>query len=280
MYLVKTDANGDTLWTRTYGGLSSDDASCVQLTTDGGYIIGGKTFSYGAGSADMYMVKTDSNGDTLWTRTYGGALADLGEELRQTTDGGFIIAGRTESFGAGEKDFYLVKTDAMGDTLWTSTYGGFNYEYCNSVQQTTDGNFIALGYTGSFGSGLSDFYLVRIAGKSTPEIVSIELTPHDPPVIVPRGGSFTYSGSLTNITSESQIVDVWIMTDVPGVGMIGPLRLLNDIPLSPYQVRTAPNVRQDIPELAPLGIYYYIGYCGEYPQTIFDSSSFEFEVIP
>jgi hypothetical protein len=279
MYLVKTDASGNTLWTNTYGGTSSDDASCVQLTTDGGYIVGGKTFSYGAGSADFYLVKTDSSGNELWSQTYGGVNSELCEELRQTADGGYILAGRTESFGAVEKDVYLVKTDAAGDTLWTHMYGGVNYEYCNSVQQTADGNYITLGYTGSYGAGLSDFFLIRIAGESGTPIVSIELTPNDPPVIVPRGGSFSYNGTLTNNTNEFLRGDVWIMVDVPGVGIIGPIRQFNNIPLSAFQVIAANNINEDVPLQAPLGFYDIIGYCGDYPGTIIDSSTFEIQVV-
>jgi len=120
-YLVKTDAGGNTLWTRTYGGSMSDWAYSVQQTTDGGYIIAGFTYSFGAGNSDCYLVKTNADGDTLWTRTYGGSFNDEAYSVQQTTDGGYIIAGRTGSFGAGYSDIYLVKTDAGGDTLWTRT---------------------------------------------------------------------------------------------------------------------------------------------------------------
>jgi hypothetical protein len=125
-YLIKTDGSGDALWTRTYGGADGDVANSVQQTTDGGYIIAGGTMSFGAGNLDVYLVKTDSSGDTLWTRTYGGTSYDEGYSVRQTLDSGYIIAGRTGSFGAGSADVYLIKTSASGDTLWTRTYGGMS----------------------------------------------------------------------------------------------------------------------------------------------------------
>ncbi|PJA26943.1 MAG: hypothetical protein CO189_08780, partial [candidate division Zixibacteria bacterium CG_4_9_14_3_um_filter_46_8] len=131
-------APGDTLWTRTYGGSNWDGAYSVQQTNDGGYIIAGETASFGAGDWDFYLVKTDGTGDTLWTRTYGGSNADVALSVRQTVDGGYIIAGYTESLGAGGKDFFLVKTDAVGDTLWTRTYGGSDWDVAYSVQQTID----------------------------------------------------------------------------------------------------------------------------------------------
>jgi len=160
-YLVKTNGQGDTLWTRTYGGNSYDEAWSVQQTADGGYIVAGCTHSFGAGSGDFYLVKTNSQGDTLWTRTYGGSSDDGAWSCQQTADGGYIVAGYTASFGAGDFDFYLVKTNSQGDTLWTHTYGGNADDWAWSVQQTADGGYIVAGYTRSFGAGLDDFYLVK-----------------------------------------------------------------------------------------------------------------------
>jgi len=160
-YLMKTNSLGDTLWTRTYGGSSDDYAYSVQQTTDGGYIVAGYTDSFGAGNRDFYLVKTNSLGDTLWTRTYGGSNYDYGRSVQQTADGGYIMAGETDSFGEGGLDFYLVKTNSSGDTLWTRTYGGSGVEYGYSVQQTADGGYIVAGSTYSFGAGYADFYLVK-----------------------------------------------------------------------------------------------------------------------
>ncbi|MCP4634581.1 MAG: T9SS type A sorting domain-containing protein [candidate division Zixibacteria bacterium] len=163
-YLVKTNTSGDTLWTRTYGGTSGEQAYSVQQTTDGGYIIAGCTGSFGAGENDFYIVKTDFSGDTLWTRTYGGASSDVAYSVQQTTDEGYIVAGHTYSFGAGESDFYLVKTDAFGDTLWTRTSGGTSFDVAYSVRQIDNGGYIVAGFTQSFGAGDYDFYLVKVAG--------------------------------------------------------------------------------------------------------------------
>jgi len=161
VYLIKTKSNGDTLWTKTYGGLNSDAANCVQQTNDGGYIILGYTYSYGAGNNDVYLIKINSIGDTLWTRTYGGTVSDVGTSVQQTTDGGYIIIGYTDSYGSGNSDVYLIKTNSTGDTLWTKTYGGIGYECGNYVRQTTDGGFIIVGFTGSFGAGNNDVYLIK-----------------------------------------------------------------------------------------------------------------------
>ncbi len=151
----------DTLWTRTYGGAEGDGGSSVQQTTDGGYIIAGGTSSYGAGYSDVYLIKTDKHGNTIWTKTYGGTSYDGGDLVQQTSDGGYIICGFTYSFGAGNGDVYLIKTDSNGDTLWTRTYGGTGRDEGSSVQQTSDGGYIVCGYTYSFGAGVNDVYLIR-----------------------------------------------------------------------------------------------------------------------
>jgi hypothetical protein len=161
VYLIKTNSNGDALWTKTFGGTDSDVGYSVQQTIDGGYIVTGKTESYGSGNSDVYLIKTNSTGDTLWTRTFGGTDSEFGNSVQQTTDGGYIIAGFTWSFGAGVMDVYLVKTNSSGDTLWTETFGGASYDYGNSVQQTTDGGYIIVGSTESFGSGYFDIYLIK-----------------------------------------------------------------------------------------------------------------------
>jgi hypothetical protein len=160
-YLVKTDSAGDTLWTRTFGGESYDYGFSVQQTSDSGYIVAGWTTSYGNGQDDVWLIKTNASGDTLWTRTYGGTDDDYGYSVRQTLDGGYIIAGWTSSYGAGNQDLWLIKTDAQGDTLWTRTFGGESYDYGFSVQQTSDSGYIVAGMTYSYGNGYTDAWLIK-----------------------------------------------------------------------------------------------------------------------
>ncbi len=161
VYLIKTDSTGDTLWTKTYGGTNEDYGYSVQQTSDGGYIIVGATDSFNPFIFDVYLIKTNASGDTLWTKTFGGADHDKGWYVQQVSDIGYIIAGETWSLGAGSADVYLIKTDSTGDTLWTKTYGGTNEDYGYSVQQTSDGGYIIVGYTKSFGTGSADVYLIK-----------------------------------------------------------------------------------------------------------------------
>ena len=158
VYLIKINSLGDTMWTRTYGGNSIDEGHSVVETKDGGYIITGETASFGSGMSDVYLIKTDSLGDTLWTKTYGETGNEIGQSVQQTQDNGYIITGTTESYGAGLYDVYLIKTDSLGDTLWTRTYGDTDCDEGRSVSKTSDNGFIITGYTHQ---NFSDIYLIR-----------------------------------------------------------------------------------------------------------------------
>ncbi|HKR04410.1 MAG TPA: T9SS type A sorting domain-containing protein [Bacteroidia bacterium] len=160
VYIIKTDANGNSLWSKTFGGNDDDYGLSVQQTIDGGYIIAGYTYSFGAGTTNVYFIKTNANGDSLWTKTFGGTSNDRGYSVQQTADGGYVIAGFTSSFGAGNYDIYLIKTDSNGDSLWIKTFGGTDYEEAHSIQQTSDGGYVIAGYTGSFGTN-GDVYLIK-----------------------------------------------------------------------------------------------------------------------
>jgi len=117
----------------------------------------------------------------------------------------------------------------------------------------------------------------EVTGGGTP-IVSIELVPDQSPVIVPRGGSFGFTGTVTNTTDQFQWVDIWLMAYVPGVGMYGPLRRFNNVLFNPNQSRNA-HLNQSIPNYAPISDQYlYYGYVGTYPSPVIDSSYFPFEV--
>jgi hypothetical protein len=160
VWLIRTDANGDMLWTRVYA-LGGGYLSLVEQTSDGGYVATGRTEPYGT-NGDVRLLKTDASGDTLWTRTFGGAGDDDGKGIQQTTDGGYVIAGTTTSFGAGNQCIWLVKTDSIGDTLWTKTFGNEDsMAFGGSVQQTADGGYFVAGYKWPWSSDSASFYLVK-----------------------------------------------------------------------------------------------------------------------
>ncbi len=160
IYLIKTDAYGDTLWIKTFGRIGDNtEGFSVEQLSDSGFIITG--FEHGGGNFDLSLIRTDNNGDTLWTKLYIGSRNEIGYSVHQTFDGGFIIAGKTNSYGAGEEDFYLVKTDANGDSVWTRTFGGISFDEGQCMIQTSDSGYIVAGSTYSFGVGAADIYLVK-----------------------------------------------------------------------------------------------------------------------
>jgi len=161
IYIVKIDDMGDTLWTKTYGGPDTDYGHSLQSTTDGGYIALAHTLSFGMGSLDFYLLRLDQNGDSLWTKTYGGTESDWGSSVQQTSDGGFILTGDTYSFGDPKGDIYMIKTNADGDTMWTRTYGGTDYDRAYHVIQTNDKGYLIGGITGSFGEADRNGYIIK-----------------------------------------------------------------------------------------------------------------------
>ncbi|MBN1826137.1 MAG: hypothetical protein JW958_07720 [Candidatus Eisenbacteria bacterium] len=149
VYAVKADANGDTIWTRAYGGAGRDYGYGVCETADGGYVITGYTTTASAGYEDLYLIKIDADGDTLWTRSYGGAGTDEGRAVSATSDGYILAAGTTESYGAGLGDIWLLKLDAAGDTVWTRTYGGVEHDWALGICETGAGIYGLSATTGS-----------------------------------------------------------------------------------------------------------------------------------
>lgn len=161
VYLIKTDHNGGIHWQKNFGGSNRDEGLSVRQTSDGGYVIAGETRSYGAGSADVYLIKTDPNGNDVWQKTFGGSELDSAYSVQQTTDGGYIIAGYTHYTGTGDMDVYLIKTDPNGDMLWQKTFGGIDWGYSDSVQQTSDGGYIIAAMIDSFGIAYPDVHLIK-----------------------------------------------------------------------------------------------------------------------
>ncbi len=160
--LVKLSSSGALQWCKTAGGPAADYAYSLTQSSDGGFVVAGSTMSYGSGSNDIYVVKFNSSGIAEWGKTVGGSSTDAGISIKQASDGGYIIAGSTMSFGAGNFDMYIVKINSAGTLAWTRTLGGSVYEFASSVVQTSDGGYIVAGSTESFGAGASDIYIAKL----------------------------------------------------------------------------------------------------------------------
>lgn len=162
IYLIRTRANGDTIWTKVIGSAGSDYGYSIINTTDGGFAIVGYSNSSGAGGYDLLLVRTDSNGDTLFTRYYGGYNDDFGYSIVELFDEGFVLVGSTRSMGYGGSDLYVVRVNSWGDTVWTKTFGGRQDDCGYSAVFASDGNILIAGYTQSTGHGREDVYILKI----------------------------------------------------------------------------------------------------------------------
>jgi hypothetical protein len=225
--LMKTDLKGDTLWTKSYGGQGQDNGWAVRQLNDGGFIIIGYTDSYGAGGMDVFMIKTDSNGDTVWTKTFGGEEDEYGWDIQNTLDGGFIIASQTNRNGSGEIDAQLIKTDSGGNIEWKKSYGGKKVDRIFSVRQTPDGGYIAAGITYSFNSintNDRDAYLIKTNGSGEMEWFktfggdgydvghAVSLTNDGGFIIIGYGESFSSNGTrdVYLIKTDSMGEEMWV----------------------------------------------------------------------
>ncbi len=162
LYLIKLDSAGNLQWTRTIGGTNYEWGFALIQTADLGFVIAGRTLSFGQGSWDVYVVKVDSAGNLQWTRTIGGSGNDQARSIVQTYDGGYALAGYTTSFGQGNNDIYVIKLDSAGNLQWTKTIGGNAEDRGYAIIQTSDSGYAIAGYTTSFGQGNRDVYLVKL----------------------------------------------------------------------------------------------------------------------
>lgn len=161
LYLVRTDAAGEELWSETYGGPEDEFGWALAASEDGGFALAGQTLSYGNGGNDGFLVKVDSEGRELWTQTYGGDDRDRLFSITAAEDGGYVLAGITKSFGAGNRDAYIVKTNSLGESEWELVVGEAQDDVAHAINPTGDGGYIITGYTQSYGAISWDVYLVK-----------------------------------------------------------------------------------------------------------------------
>lgn len=160
--LTETESNGANSFIKVHGGPKFDRGIFVSPTTDGGLVLAGETTSSGAGEEDVYLIKTDSQGNMQWSRTFGGVKSDRCFSVVQAVDGGYVLAGQTYSEGAGDRDVYVIKTSATGRMEWSRTFGGEESDVGHYVAKTSDGNFMVTGYTTSFAKAGDDPYIIKL----------------------------------------------------------------------------------------------------------------------
>lgn len=222
LWLLRTDANGSQIWDKTFGGFvssSGDGGWALSETEDGGFIITGYTQSLGAGRKDLWLLRTDGEGRLIWDRTFGGKEDDVGMSVLQSRDGGFVVAGRTASFGQGGDDIWLLKTDGNGREVLNDTFGGKKDDAGFQVIELKDGYAVA-GRTES-GPQKERIRLIRLdkkgkkiwektyAGSSA---ASIHATDDDGIIIAGRIDSEKTGRDALVIKVDSSGNELWSMT--------------------------------------------------------------------
>ena len=159
--VIKTDAQGNLEWQRSYGDTQDETANSIDISSDGGLIISGEVINENTGFSLCYLIKIDDEGELAWSNTFGGSLNDNGHSVISTNDAGFAITGMTRSLGDSNGDMWLIKVNANGQMEWERTYGGDYTEYGRTIQQTVDGGYIIIGQIESFALGYNDAYLIK-----------------------------------------------------------------------------------------------------------------------
>ena len=165
--LWAVDQHGLLSWSKTFGGERNDRCWDVVATIDSGYLLAGETDSFGAGERDCYLVRTDSAGKEVWSKTFGGEADDRCFSVANAADGGFVVAGQTYSYGAGDRDAWILKLDQTGTLEWSKTHGGAKSDVAHSVVAAGTGSFLVTGYTTSFAASPDDPMVLQFAADGS-----------------------------------------------------------------------------------------------------------------
>ncbi|MBC7778410.1 MAG: T9SS type A sorting domain-containing protein [Phycisphaerae bacterium] len=231
-WVIKTDSNGQVQWKKVLGGSSYEAGYCIQQTTDGGYILVGSTLSNNGdvsgnhGGWDCWVVKLNNFGDIQWQRVLGGSLEDRASSIRQTIDGGYIMAGYTASidgdvtYNHGNMDYWVVKLNNGGDIEWQKTYGGTGEDEGYAIQLTSEGGYVVMGSADSKDGdvpenhGNNDYWVVKLNNLGEMEwqkALGGSGTDDGRLVIQTSDGGYLVGG--TDGSSDGQVVGGYLYTD-------------------------------------------------------------------
>lgn len=217
VYLMQTDKYGRLKSQNTYGGKSDDRGFAITGTREKGFMIAGYTTSYGSGSTDVYLIKTDGLGNYINSKAFGGVKFDEAKSICADGTGGYMVAGHTNSFGEGAYDAYIIRVDSEGNCVWAKTFGGFGNDRVNSITPAGNGKFMIVGYSDSKSKKLPDFYVlvIDLDGKLLTENYYGDMYSDTAiSVIMSRDGNFVIVGDKGTPNSVTDIK--MIKTDISG----------------------------------------------------------------
>jgi uncharacterized delta-60 repeat protein len=212
IWVLKLDGQGNVQWQKTYGGSGRDWAFDIAPTGDGGYVVAGGTCSFGFGNCDFWVLKLDGQGNVQWQKTYGGPEHDGATAIAPTSDGGYVVTGGTESFGAGDWDIWVLKLDEQGNVKWQKTYGGTDKDVATSIIPTSDGGYVAAGGTQSFRVGDRNIWVLKLDGRGD---VQWEKTYGGPEsdeataIVLTSDGDYVMAGTTDSFGAREK--DFWVL---------------------------------------------------------------------
>ncbi|MBD3235067.1 MAG: T9SS type A sorting domain-containing protein [candidate division Zixibacteria bacterium] len=280
-HAVKTDQDGNVMWTKTYGMQWEDGARYVLCTPDGGYLIVGYLEWIEDFDGDIYAIKTDSIGDTIWTGVYGGGLFETVREADITPEGDYILCGSTRSFRDNFIDVYILKIDANGELIWDQAYGQ-NADYFDdsgqSITITPDGEYLAIGSYGSSGGSNSHIWLMKLDSSYPTTPLSIGGNPMRENLDVNRGDVFRYEGLVTNTADTAATADIWVTIRYEDEYTVVTDQY-SDIHLHYSTSSRSFPIYQYVSTQAEFGRYRNTLYIGTFDSDILDSAYFYFDVV-
>ena len=257
-YLIKLSAVGDSLWARAVGGAAADEATDImELPDGGGFVFSGISVAPSRGDGDVYLARTDTDGNIVWSRTYGGDSDDDGQSLAMTRDGGYIIAAMSSSFGAFSWDVYVIRTDSLGNEIWSRTFGNDGDDRGHGVTRQSDGSFAVAGWTSSFGAGWLDVYVIKFQGDGTVSVDDGADMPREIALGPNYPNPFNATTSIPLTLSEKSTIEISIY-DIPGQRVSVVTRGV----YPPGEHRFVWDGKYIGGGNAPSGIYFYRADCG------------------
>ena len=281
--LIKMDALGNQVWKKIFDRSNSDYSYSVEQTIDGGYILccGTKGLNIDASmdmelvDMDIWLIKTDGDGNMEWDQTYGGSGSDIGLSAIQTLYGSYIITGHSDSFSGeeGNYDVYIIRTDTEGNEMWNSTYGGSGWDLSLNIDQTIDGGYFVTGYTESFGSGSDDVWVLKLEAD---EGLALDIDPHQD--AFPASGTLDFEIAYSNFGAVTEYATIYFAAYRPGVSTPAWSTYTADFEFPP--TKFTKQYALPIPAGAPVEPgYTFEAIIYNSDQEVLSQDSFEWEVL-
>ena len=209
IYVAKVTLEGKLLWQKAIGGDRDENPGGIAGTDDGGVMIVGDTESFGKRYRDIYIAKLTKEGKTVFARTIGGKKTDEAHGLTRMKDGNFALVGMRESSGKGYEEFFVMKMDQNGKSLWTKTFGDYDDDSLESVTATIDGGIVAVGKTRSYGSEQTDLTVMKLSSEGKVlwhKIYGFKYYEYGNAVTMTSDGGFMLAGGTSTLGKGSHSV--------------------------------------------------------------------------